>query len=117
MEAVADYTGASVNDVWGVATFYTHFRFEPPTKYNVEVCWGPSCHIRGAGQVTDNFVRELGVKGDKSSRPDVTFKRSSCSAACAGGPVVTINEELVGNVKPEQVKDMLDNLDNYGHQH
>ena len=117
MEAVAEYTGQSVNDVWGVATFYTHFRFEPPTRYSVEVCWGPSCHLRGADKVMENFIKELGVKEGKSSREDVTFKRSSCSAACGLAPVISVNEELLGNVKPEQVKGIVDSLDKYGQKH
>ncbi|MCH8283093.1 MAG: NAD(P)H-dependent oxidoreductase subunit E [Chloroflexi bacterium] len=45
MPAVAEYTGESVNDVWGVATFYTHFRFEPPGRHAIELCWGPSCQL------------------------------------------------------------------------
>ncbi len=117
MEEVAGFTGVSVNDVWGVATFYTHFRLEPPLKHSVEVCWGPSCHLRGGDKVMENFKKLLGVVGEKSSDNEVSFKGSSCLAACQQAPVIMVNEELVGNVKPEQVQDMVNNLDKYGHHH
>lgn len=111
MEEVASFTGVSVNDVWGVATFYTHFRLEPPLKHAVEVCWGPSCHLRGGDKVMENFKKLL------ESHKDVSLKGSSCLAACQQAPVIMANEELVGNVKPEQVQDMVNNLDEYGLHH
>ena len=117
MEEVASFTGVSVNDVWGVATFYTHFRLEPPLKHAVEVCWGPSCHLRGGDKVMENFKKLLGVVGEKSANNEVSFKGSSCLAACQQAPVIMANEELVGNVKPEQVQDMVNNLDKYGRHH
>lgn len=117
MEEVASFTGVSVNDVWGVATFYTHFRLEPPLKHAVEVCWGPSCHLRGGDKVMENFKKMLDVQGDKSASGDVSFKGSSCLAACQQAPVIMANEELVGNVKPEQVQDMVNNLYKYGRHH
>ncbi|MSQ32326.1 MAG: NAD(P)H-dependent oxidoreductase subunit E [Dehalococcoidia bacterium] len=117
MEEVASFTGVSVNDVWGVATFYTHFRHEPPLKHSVEVCWGPSCHLRGGDKVMENFKKLLGVVGEKSANNEVSFKGSSCLAACQQAPVIMANEELVGNVKPEQVQDIVNNLDKYGRHH
>ncbi len=111
MEEVAGFTGVSVNDVWGVATFYTHFRLESPTKHAVEVCWGPTCHLRGGDKVMENFKKMV------ESNKDVSFKGSSCLAACPQAPVTMINEELVGNVKPEQVQDIVNNLDKYGSHH
>ena len=48
IQEIANLTGSSINDVWGVASFYTNLRFSGPKKHNVEVCWGPSCHVMGA---------------------------------------------------------------------
>ena len=59
---IADFTDASVNDVFGVATFYTHFRFTPPGAHTVEVCWGPSCHVRGSLEVMSAVKKELGME-------------------------------------------------------
>ena len=117
MEEVASFTGVSVNDVWGVATFYTHFRLEPPLKHAIEVCWGPSCHLRSGDKVMENFKKLLGVDGDKSADKQTSFKGSSCLAACQQAPVIMVNEELVGNVKPEDVQNITKNLDSYGHHH
>ena len=48
VEEIANYTGKTTNDVWGVASFYTNFRFTPPGKATLDVCWGPSCHLQGS---------------------------------------------------------------------
>ncbi len=99
---IADYTDASVNDVFGVATFYTHFRFTPPGVHTVEVCWGPSCHVRGAAEVISAVKRELAM-GDEGTTEDgeFTWKRSSCAAACAHGPVVVVDDMIYGDLTPE----------------
>ena len=45
IDQIASHTGSTLNDVWGVASFYTNFRFSPPGENFVEVCWGPTCHL------------------------------------------------------------------------
>ena len=47
IEEVATFTESTINEVWGVASFYTNFRFTPPGEHVVEVCWGPTCHLEG----------------------------------------------------------------------
>ncbi len=99
---IADYTDASINDVFGVATFYTHFRFTPPGPHTVEVCWGPSCHVRGAAEVMSAVKAELGMEEEGTTEDgQVTWKRSSCAAACAHGPVAMVDEMIYGDLTPE----------------
>ena len=47
IEEIATFTHTTINEVWGVASFYTNFRFTPPGEHMVEVCWGPTCHLLG----------------------------------------------------------------------
>ena len=84
--AVAEYTGASVNEVYGVATFYTHFRFEPPGEHSVEVCWGPTCQLfdsRGLMRVAEEST---GTSFDEPtlSRVPSCSTRSSFTWTSAG---------------------------------
>ena len=59
---VARFMGATVNDVWAVASFYPNFRFEPPAQRQVEVCWGASCHLMGAMKVVDAVLEAAGLE-------------------------------------------------------
>ena len=101
--AVAEFTGSSTNEAYGVATFYTHFRLTPPTKNTIEVCWGPTCHLLGARKVAEAFQALEG-------RVEVTFRRNSCLAACAQGPVALVNEELMGRLTLENVQALVAKL-------
>ena len=63
IEEVASFTNSTVNDAWGVASFYTNFLFAPPGAHIVELCWGPSCHVLGAMQVIKAVLDCLGTGG------------------------------------------------------
>ena len=102
---VADYTDASINDVFGVATFYTHFRFTPPGPHTVEVCWGPSCHVMGATAVIAAAQEALGLsdEGDTADRK-ATLRYNTCLGACAHAPVMAINHHLAGRITPDSAR-------------
>ena len=103
VEEVAKLTESTVNDVWGVASFYTNFRFTPPAKHTVEVCWGPSCHVQGAPAVLKAILSHLKLttEGEAAER-GITFKYNTCLGACAQAPVMSIDHKLVGRVKAEE---------------
>ena len=113
LSAVAEATGASVNDVYGVLTFYTHFRTRPPALYDVEVCWGPSCHTVGATEVM-KAVQEVSGLGKDGDSPDGkwSLKRNSCVAACAHGPAMIINHRVYGDLTPDKARGILRSLGN-----
>jgi NADH:ubiquinone oxidoreductase subunit E len=105
---IAEFTGGSVNTVYGVATFYTHFRFSPPGEHTVEVCWGPSCHLRGAREVLKAVQTELGLDGEgTTSDSKFTWKRTTCAAACAHGPVMTVDDRIYGRLCSETATRLL----------
>ena len=62
IELVADYLGVSPSEVYGVATFYNQFRFNPPGKNPIKVCLGTACHVKGADIILENFERKLEIK-------------------------------------------------------
>jgi NADH:ubiquinone oxidoreductase subunit E len=95
--------GATINDVWSVASFYTNFRFTPPGDHTVEVCWGPSCHVRGAQQVLKAVQGELGMdeEGETADRK-FTLQYNTCLGACAHAPVIAIDHHHHGRCTPEE---------------
>ncbi len=106
--AVAEHSHASVNDVWGVATFYTHFRFQPPGRHQVEICWGPACHIVGAPQLMRQAEEHTGVKFDGTREDgEFTLRGLECAGACALAPVGKLDGKLAGRLTQERLKQML----------
>jgi len=102
----------SENEVYGVATFYTQFRFKPPGKYNLKVCLGTACHV-GGGQ---NFMEVMETDkhiGHGETTPDGTFslERVACLGCCALAPVVVVNEEVHGRMNRVTFMQLLESLD------
>ena len=107
-----DYISYGLNlsrsEVFGVASFYSLFSFEPKGRHLIKVCMGTACYVRGAEKVLDEFKRLLDVKVGETT-PDGKFSVSSlrCVGACGLAPVVTVGEKVYGRVAPEDVKDIL----------
>lgn len=108
IEEVAAFTKTSMNEVWGVATFYKNFRFSPPTKHSIEVCWGPTCHILGAPKILQKVQETLGLSGEGDT-PDrnLTLRYNTCLGACSQAPVISIDHHLQGNLTEEKAQQMV----------
>ena len=99
IEEVADYTQATINEVWGVASFYTNFRFTPPGDNVVEICWGPTCHLLGAPEILSAVMAELGLADEGETADNgVSLKYNTCLGACSQAPVMMVNHRLAGRI-------------------
>ena len=111
IEEVAAYTDASINDVWGVATFYTNFRFTPPAEHVVEVCWGPTCHLVGASTILKQLMDDLGLSDEGETADNaVTLKYNTCLGACSQAPAVSIDHRLFGRMTPRVARKLVADL-------
>lgn len=111
VEEVAAFTHSTVNDVWGVASFYTNFRFTPPGKHIVEICWGPSCHLRGAATILKAVLDSLDMKREGETADNMfTFKYNTCLGACAQAPVMALDHQLVGRASPEEARQRMQDI-------
>ena len=115
IEEVARYTNSTINDVWGVASFYTNFRFTPPGTHTVELCWGPPCHVLGAMSVVKSVLDALGLQSEGDT-PDgrVTVSFNTCLGACAQGPVISVDHKLMGRLSPNMAKQVIMGLNGEG---
>ena len=103
---VASFTHSTINDVWGVASFYTNFRFKPPGSHRVELCWGSSCHVQGSMQVIKAVLDALGLKGEGDTEDGiVTVRFNTCLGACAQGPVISVDDQLMGRLSPARARE------------
>ena len=111
MEYIAYALKQKPAKVYGVATFYTQFRFEPIGKYLIMLCTGTACHVNGAKTIEEAVCEELGIS-DGETTPDGLFTLSNvaCLGCCSLSPVMMINGETYGSLTREKVKDILDGL-------
>jgi NADH-quinone oxidoreductase subunit E len=102
IEEVATFSNTSINEVWSVASFYTNFRFTPPGKVILDVCWGPTCHLLGAQSVLKAVQDAIGIHEEGTTEDgSITLRYSTCLGACANGPVIAVDHHMKGRVTPE----------------
>ena len=117
IEEVALHSSTSINSVFGVASFYPNFRFTPPGEHSVEVCWGPTCHLKGSTEILEVVLTKLGLtsEGDTTDGK-VSFRFNTCLGACSQAPVMSVDHELYGTADPELADKLLGELDQKDHQ-
>jgi NADH:ubiquinone oxidoreductase subunit E len=108
LKLVADRTGRSPVDVYGVATFYKSFSLKPRGKHLCSVCLGTACHVRGAPTIAEEFERQLGVKaGETTPDKEFTLETVACLGACALGPIVVMDGHYFSNVNARKVQQII----------
>lgn len=105
---VAEKTGRSLADIYGVATFYRAFSLKPRGKHLVSVCLGTACHVRGGPAIAQELCNQLGIKpGETTPDREFTLETVNCLGACALGPVVVVDGHYFPSVKTAMVADIL----------
>ncbi|MFW6040335.1 MAG: NADH-quinone oxidoreductase subunit NuoE [Thermoplasmatota archaeon] len=109
MIKIGEYLGLPVSKVYGVATFYAQFRFEPLGKHMVKICHGTACHVKGADKITDAVENKLDIKTGETTKDGMfTLERVACLGCCSLAPVIMVDDTAHGNLTREKVKDVLD---------
>ena len=108
MDAAARFCRVAPVEVYGVATFYAQFKFQPMGKNIVMVCQGTACHVMGGERVLQEIERRLEVKpGQTTEDGEYTLETVACIGACGLAPAVIVNKETHGQMKPERVAEIL----------
>ena len=97
-------------DVYGVVTFYSFFTMIPKGKYNIRVCMGTACFVKGAKRIVENISNELGITPGQTT-PDRNFSLeiNRCVGACGIAPVIVIDDRIYQKVDPDKVIDIINN--------
>ena len=105
---IAEGLDVSVEKVYGVSTFYAQFALSPKGKYNISVCLGTACYVKGAQQVLDKICETLGVEsGECSADGKYSIEACRCIGACGLAPVLTVNEDVFGRLTVDDVDGIL----------
>jgi NADH:ubiquinone oxidoreductase subunit E len=105
---IAEGLSLPLSRIYGVVTFYSFFTMTPRGKYTVRICLGTACYVRGGKAIADTLKKEFGIQ-DGETTPDrmFTLETIRCLGACGLGPVLVVNEDVHGRVKPSKVKEIL----------
>ena len=105
---IADGMDIPLEKVYGVSTFYAQFALSPKGKYNVSVCLGTACYVKGSQQVLDKICEVLGIEpGECTADGKFSVEECRCEGACGLAPVFTVNGEVYGKVTPDMVPGIL----------
>ena len=111
LEEISRYLRVPLSRVYGVATFYAQFRFEPLGKYVIKICHGTACHVNGAVNISQAITEELGIEEGQTTEDGlVTLERVACLGCCSLAPVIMINNKVFGKLTPEKVRKLIKKL-------
>ncbi len=112
LHAIAQRTGTSLAQIYGVASFYNQFRLSPVGKYLITVCQGTACHVAGAPLVTAAFSEELDIALDGTTKDRLfTLQAVNCVGACALAPVVRVgDDDTYGRMTPDLARKLVRDL-------
>lgn len=105
---VADELKVPLSEIYGVATFYSQFSLVPKGKYVIGVCMGTACYVKSAQLILDKISEIIKTKpGENSADGMFTLEATRCIGACGLAPVITINEDVYGRLKVEDVPNIM----------
>jgi NADH-quinone oxidoreductase subunit E len=108
---ISEYMGLPESKIFGVATFYNQFRLNPPGRYQVAICRGTACHVKGSFNLLETLQRELGIEAGATTRDGLfSLETVACIGACSIAPVMTVNGEFYGRLDKKKVEKILREL-------
>ncbi len=101
---IADNTGVSLEEIYGIVSFYSQFALNPKGEVAIAVCLGTACYVKGAQDLIDRITLRLGIRdGDTTPDGKWSLTATRCIGACGLAPVLTVNDEVYGRLKKEDI--------------
>ncbi len=108
---ISRLTGLPAAKVYGTATFYAQFRFQPVGKYMIRVCRGTACHVKGSDRLLNTLEEYLQVSPGKMTSDGLfTIETVACFGSCALAPVLVINDSVYGSVNRSKALKLIDEI-------
>ena len=106
---ISEYLNMPLAEIYGVITFYSRFSLKPKGKYNVSICLGTACFVKGSKEILESAKEKLGIdEGETTADGKFSIDTTRCIGACGLAPVFTINEEVYGNSTVKKMNEVLD---------
>ena len=111
MIRISEYLEISPNEVYGVASFYQQFKFIKPGKHIISVCLGTACFVKGGNVLAETVRTKLNIEPGETTEDGLfSFERVACLGCCALSPVVQIDDEIYGQVKPSKLLNIINRM-------
>ncbi|MEW6377087.1 MAG: NADH-quinone oxidoreductase subunit NuoE [Thermodesulfobacteriota bacterium] len=108
LRRIAERLGVAFSEVYRTASFYKAFSLTPRGRHLIRLCLGTACHVRGAPRILNKIEQVLNLKGGGTTRDmKFTLERVNCLGCCALGPVMVVNDETHGNLRPAELENIL----------
>lgn len=105
---IAEGLDVPLEKVYGVATFYAQFALSPKGRYNISVCLGTACYVKGSDKVLEKISEEIGIEpGECTDDAKFSLEACRCIGACGLAPVMTINDDVYGRLTPDEIPGIL----------
>ena len=105
---IAEGMDVPLEKVYGVSTFYAQFALSPKGVYNISVCLGTACYVKGSQGIIDKISEELGIGTDECTEDGkFSLQACRCIGACGLAPVLTVNDDVYGKLTTSDVPGIL----------
>lgn len=109
---ISNYLGIPMAEIFGVITFYSRFTLEPKGKYNISVCLGTACFVKGSQAILDRLKDRLKIEEGKTTEDGkFSIDTTRCVGACGIAPVFTVNNEVYGHATVKKLDEVINELE------
>ena len=114
-QVLSEFLNIPMAEIYGVVTFYSRFTLKPKGKYNISVCLGTACFVKGSQKIMDRLKERLQIEaGETTSDGKFSIEETRCVGACGLAPVFTVNGEVYGKATVQKLEQVLDELSKEG---
>lgn len=106
LEMLGNRLNITKSKLWGIISFYNHYRLTKPAKYNLRVCFGTACHVKNSEMLKENFEDRV----IEDNLTDVSTESVYCLGSCAKAPVFELNKEIHGSMTTEKVARLVNQI-------
>lgn len=108
---LSEFLKVPMAEIYGVITFYSRFSLKPKGKYNISVCLGTACFVKGSQKILDRLKDRLKIDvGETTADGKFSIEETRCVGACGLAPVFTVNGEVYGKATVQKLDQVLDEL-------
>jgi NADP-reducing hydrogenase subunit HndA len=108
---LSEFLSIPMAEIYGVVTFYSRFSLKPKGKYNISVCLGTACFVKGSQKIMDRLLERLQIKPGETTKDGMfSIEETRCVGTCGLAPVFTVNGEVYGKATVQKLDQVLDEL-------
>ena len=108
---ISEYLKISMAEIYGVITFYSRFTLKPKGKYNIAICLGTACFVKGSEKIMDRAKERLKIEPGETTKDGMfSLEETRCVGTCGLAPVFTVNGEVYGNATVQKLDEVIDEI-------